>query len=179
MPDAVADFDRRAFQLDHRDGEAVEVDDQIGATFVAALQRHLLGEGEVVGGWVVPIDQVHRFVRGGDRGLHVDAVAQQRVGAQVGLIKRSAGHLDRLHQARQGGVDLGVRITAGGEVGAQQVGLDTAVARTARPVAEVPVAEAALVLWRGYVGREAVLRDALAAGTFRHGPPPTCPTSHP
>ena len=179
LPDAVADFDRGAFQFDHRDGEAVEVDDQIGAPFVATLQGHLFGEGEVVGGGVFPVDQVHRLVRGGDRGLHIDAVAQQRVGAQVGLIERGAGHLDHLHQARQGGVDLVIGIAAGREVRAQQVRLDATVVRAARPVAKVPVAETALVLRRGDVGREAVLRDAFAAGTFRHAPPPTHPTPRP
>src|SRR5581483_2677219 len=45
---AVGDLDRAAFELDHRDGDAVEVEHDVRSAFMPAAQRHLLGEGEVV-----------------------------------------------------------------------------------------------------------------------------------
>ena len=39
---------RLFFQLQHADGNAVDVEHEIGPPVVAALERDLLGEGEVV-----------------------------------------------------------------------------------------------------------------------------------
>ena len=65
---AVGDLDRAALEFDHRDGDAVEVEHDVRPALVAALERHLLGEREVVLLRVLPVHQMHRLVRlpGGD-----------------------------------------------------------------------------------------------------------------
>ena len=51
---AIAHLDRAAFQFDHPDGDAVQVDDQVGPALVTAAQGHFLGDGEVVASQGVP-----------------------------------------------------------------------------------------------------------------------------
>ena len=48
LPDAVADGDAAVLQLDHADGDAVDVEHEVGPPLVVAAQRHFLGDGEVV-----------------------------------------------------------------------------------------------------------------------------------
>jgi hypothetical protein len=93
---AIGHLHRAALQLDDHDGDAVEVDDEVGPAFVAALECHFLGQREVVVLRVCPVDQVHRLKRlaGGD--LHLDPVAQQAVGAEVRLVARQL----RVHLAQ-------------------------------------------------------------------------------
>ena len=40
--------DAAVLQLQHADGDAVDVEHQVGPPLVVALERHLLGDGEVV-----------------------------------------------------------------------------------------------------------------------------------
>ena len=63
LPHAVGWFHRAASELDDRDGEAVQVKDDIGAPAVAPLQGQLLGQHDVVFLGTHPVDQVYRFVR--------------------------------------------------------------------------------------------------------------------
>ena len=121
---------------------------------------------------MLPVDQVHRLVRlaGGD--LHRHAVAQELVGAQVGLVERDAGRVGGGLQLLQGGGDVGGGVAAGRQVVAQQRRLDGAVVLPLVPLAEVAVAEAVGPRRVGEQGDDAVLRLALGAGLLRHGPPP-------
>ena len=165
---AVGDLDRTALQLDDADGDAVQVKDEVGTPLVAAAQGHFLGEGEVVLLRVLPIHQMHRVVRlsGGD--LHRHAVAQQLVGAQVGLIQGDAGGVRGGHQLLQGGGNVRLGIAAALQVRPEQFRLDAAVVLPLVPLAEVVVAEA---IGTGLVreqGDDAVLRLAFGAGLFRH-----------
>ena len=48
LPDAVADGDAAVLQLQHADGDAIDVQHEVGPPLVVALERHLLGDGEVV-----------------------------------------------------------------------------------------------------------------------------------
>ena len=109
---AIRNLNRTALQFDDADGDAVQVKDDVGAPLVAAAQGHFLGQGKVVVLRVLPIHQMHRFVRlaGGD--LHRHAVAQQLVGAQVGLIQRDAGGVGSGHQLLQGGGNVRLGIAA-------------------------------------------------------------------
>jgi hypothetical protein len=68
---------------------------------------------------VLPVDQVNRLVRlpGGDLNRH--AVAQQLVGAQVGLIERDSSGVRRGFQLLQRGGDVGVGVAALLEVRSQ------------------------------------------------------------
>ena len=165
---AVGHLHRAALELDHRDGDAVEVEHDVRPPLVAALERHLLGEREVVLLRVLPVHQVHRLVRlaGGD--LHRHAVAQELVGAQVRLVERDAGGIRRRLQLLQRGGDVGGGIAAGREVLAQQRRLDRAVVLALAPVAEIAVAEAVGPRRVGEQRDDAVLRAALGAGLLRH-----------
>jgi hypothetical protein len=71
---AVGNFDRTPLQLDHGEGDAVEVKDKVRPPLVTAAQGHFLGH------------------------LHGHTVAQQLVGAQVGLVKGDAGGLCGGHE---------------------------------------------------------------------------------
>lgn len=104
-----------------------------------------------------PVDQLHRVVGLACGDLHRHAITQQLVGAQVGLIGRDAGDVHRDFQLLQGGVDMGGRITACAQIGAQQVAFDGAVVVALAPVAQVFVAQAAGVLRGGEQIRHAVL----------------------
>ena len=130
------------------DGDAVEVEHDVGPALVAALQRHLLGQREVVLLRVLPVDQMHRLVRlaGGD--LHRHAVAQQLIGAQVGLIERDAGRVGGGLQLLQGGGNVRRRSSRGpsGWRASSSVSM-AAVVRSLVPLAEVAVAEAVGTRW--------------------------------
>ena len=77
---------------------------------------------------------------GGD--LHRHAVAQQLVGAKVGLVERDAGGVGGGLQLLQRGGDVGGGIAAGLQIFAQQRGLDGAIVLALVPLAEIAVAEA-------------------------------------
>ena len=164
-----ADLHRAALEFDHGDGDAVEVKDEVGPPLVAAAQGHFLGEREVVLLRVLPVHQMHRLVRlpGGD--LHRHAVAQQLVGAQVGLVERDARGVGGGLQLLQGGGDVRGGVAAGCQVVAEDRRLDGAVVLPLAPLAEVAVAEAIGPRLVREQGDDAVLRLALGAGLFRHG----------
>ena len=103
---AVGQLHRAALELDHRDGEAVEIEHDVWPALIAALQRHLFGQREVVLLRVLPVDQVHRLVRLTRSDLHRHAVAQELVGAQVGLVERDAGRVGGGLQLLQSGGDV-------------------------------------------------------------------------
>ena len=60
-----------------------------------ALERDLFCQREVVVFWVGPVNQMHSVMGLAGSGLHRHAVAQQLVGAQVGLVERDAGGISR------------------------------------------------------------------------------------
>jgi hypothetical protein len=78
---------------------------------------------------VRPVDQVHRPVRLARGDLHRHTVAQELVGAQVGLVEHDA--------RRVGGGDVRGRLPAGSQFVAQKRRLDAAVVRPLSPFAEV------------------------------------------
>ena len=169
LPDAVADLHRAAFQLDHADGKAVEIEYDVGSPFVAASQRHLFRQREVVFLGVVPVDEVHGLV-GLTRGdLHRHAVAQELIGAEVRLVERAAGRIGSGLELLEGGGNMGVGIAAALEVVAQARRLDCAVVLPLAPVAEVAVAKVVGTRRIAEQGDDAVLCLAFGAGLLRHG----------
>ena len=68
----------------------LDVQDEVRSTLVAPLQRYLLGQREVILLRVFPVDQVDRLMRLARSDLHRHAVAQELVGAKVGLVQRDA-----------------------------------------------------------------------------------------
>ena len=61
LPDAIADGDAAVLQLQHADGDAVDVEHEVRASLVVAGERHFLGDGEVVLLWFCPVDEVDDF----------------------------------------------------------------------------------------------------------------------
>ncbi len=90
LPDAVADGDAAVLQLQHADGDAVHVQHEVGPPLVVALERHLLGDGEVVLLRLVPVDEVDGFRDLARLDLHRHAVAQQAVDGLVVAVERAA-----------------------------------------------------------------------------------------
>ena len=167
---AVGDLNRTPLQFDNADGDAVQVEDDVRPALEAAAQSHFLGEGEVVfvNALRIPLHKMHRVVRfsGGD--LNRDAVAQELIRAQAGLIQRDSGGVHGGHQVLQGGGNVRLGIVAPLQICPKQVRLDATVVRALVPLAEVTVAEA---IGPGLVreqGDDAVLRLAFGAWDFRH-----------
>ena len=167
----VGHLHRAALEFQHRDGQAVQVEDDVRPPLQVAAQGHLLGQGEVVCLRMVPVDQVHGLVRPAHGHLHRYAVAQQVVGAQVGLVQGDAGGVGRGLELLQGRADLRRRMAPFAQVLAQQVALDGPVVCARAPVAEIAVAER---VGPGLVGEQAddpVLGRAFRAGLVNHGHP--------
>lgn len=89
LADAVADAAPTVLQFQHGDGQPVQVEHQVRPPLVATLQRHFLGQREIVVLRLRPIDQMHRL--GHPAGLDLDrhAVAQQLVHRLVVGVQRA------------------------------------------------------------------------------------------
>ncbi len=70
-------------QLQHAHGQAVDVEHQIGPALVVALERHLLGNREVVLARLVPVDEMNRFRNLAGLDLDRHPVAQELVDGLV------------------------------------------------------------------------------------------------
>ena len=102
-------------------------------------------------------------------GLHRHAVAQQLIGAQVGLIERDARGVRRSFQLLQSGGNMRLGVAPLLQVFPQQRSLDGAVVGALVPIPEVAVAEA---VGSGLIREErddAVLRAAFGSRLLRHG----------
>ena len=83
----------------------------------------------------MPVNQVHGFVRDPCGHLHRHAIAQQLVGAQVGLVQGDAGYISSGLQLLQRLCYVCRRITALLQIGAQQIHFNGAVALALAPIA--------------------------------------------
>ncbi|MNR22227.1 hypothetical protein D3C85_1391690 [compost metagenome] len=92
---------RTALELNHADGDTVEINHQIRAALKATAQGHFFGNGEIIVLRVLPINQMHRFVGLPNGYLYRYAVTQQLVGTQISLIQRDASGINRSHQPLQ------------------------------------------------------------------------------
>jgi len=164
----VGDLHRAALEFQHDDGDAVQVENKVGPAFVAASQRHLLGEGKVVVLRVFPIHQMDLLVGPACGDLHRDAVAEELVGAQVGLIQRDSRGIGGGQQLLQGGGNVCVGIAPFAQVRTEQVRLNAAVVRARMPVAKVVIAEAIGAALIGEQGHHPLLGVAFGAGAIRH-----------
>ena len=117
---------------------------------------------------MLPVDQFDRDMRPAGRGLHLDPIAQQLIGAQVGRVEGDAGGVGGGEELLQGGGNLGCAIAAALEVGGQQLRLDRPVMRPRVPVAQVTIAEAAACRGCGEERDHAVLRQPFGARSVRH-----------
>ena len=156
LPDAVADGDAAVLQLQHADGDAVDIEHEVRPPLVVALERHLLGDGKVVLLRLIPVDEVDGFRDLARLDLHRHAVAQQVVDGLVVAVEAAAVVVRLGAQLVDGHVDLRRGVAAFGQVSREQPFLDVAVAVAVGPVAEVAVAQ--------FVAEQG--DDAVLGGTF-------------
>ena len=140
LPDPVADAHRAALQLDHRDGEPVDVEHEVRPPLVLSPERHLLGEGEVVRLGIVPVDQpdLVGVLRGGR--LHVHPVAQQAVDGLVVVVEAAGGVVGLAAESIEHAADLRGRVAPLLEPRPQKALFDLPVLPIG-PVPEEPVAQ--------------------------------------
>ena len=142
LPDAFGDTDIRALQLDDGEGDAVDVEHHVGPLGVLAEHRDFLGDDEVIGVRIAPVDQPDRHRWVADARLHLDAVAQQFVDLAVRLVQAVAGaDSGSFLELVDGAGDQGVGVAARFEVLGEQRLFDVRVALAVLPVAAVLVAE--------------------------------------
>ena len=145
LADAFGHRDGGAFQLDHGEGDAVDVEHEVGALGVGArvvrLDGDFLGDAEVVALGVFPVDQPDIAGLLARVGAHLDAVAQQLVHGAVAVVQALDAVVGGLFQVEyRAACECGVHALRQ-EKSPQQGGLDVAVVGAVGPVAEVGVAE--------------------------------------
>ena len=133
---------RRTLQLQHAQGEAVDVEHEVGPLGILLGNRHLLGEGEVVVVGSRPVDQPDSHVLLACVRLHLHAVAEQAIDLTIGVVEGlAAAECRGLTEFKQHlGDDLVAVALARQPVGKQRF-LDVAVAGAIFPVTEVGVAK--------------------------------------
>ena len=157
LADAIADADAAVFEFQHADGEAVDIQHQIGAALIPAMQGDFFGEGEVVLFRRIPVDQLDGFGDLPGFGFDRHAVAQQVVDGLVVAVERAVAVVGIGVEFVERGVDLGNGIPTVGQEGAQVIFPDVAVLEIGS-VAEIAIAE--LVAEQG---DDAVLGDTFGA----------------
>ena len=141
LADALAGADVRALELDDTKRDAVDVEHDVRALVVLALDRDLLGDDEVVRVRVAPVDEPDGLEVLADVALDLHAVAQQVVDLAVGVVERLAGsQRDSCQELLDGATDELLVDTAGEQVLTKQRLVDVGVVLVLQ-VAAVLVAE--------------------------------------
>jgi len=165
LADALADRHGGPLELQHAQRNAVDVERQVGPLARLALDRDLLGHGEVVAFRVLPIHQPDGL-RGLAGLLDLDPVAQQLVDRAVGVVEAAPfAQRGGLLQLVQRAVNRPLVVAALFQPGAQQRRLDVAVVRPVGPVPQVGVAE--LVAQQA---DDAILDEAFFITDVHHAP---------
>ena len=144
LTNAVADGRAAVFQFDHADGDAVDVQHQIGPPLVAVqsvAQGDFLGNRKIVAPRLRPIDQLDGFSDFARLHLHRHAVAQQAVDRLIVVVEAAVGVVRFGAQQMQGTADLLRRIARFGQVNSERIFFDVAVAVALGPIAERAVAQ--------------------------------------
>ena len=167
LADAVADTHAAVLQLKNADGDAIHIQHDVGPALVVPLERHFLGNGEIVPLGLSPVDEMDGFRRCAHLGLHGYAVTQQVVDSLVVTVESAAVVVGFGAEFVESRVDLQWRVTALGQPCREQELLNVAVAAAVRPVAEILVAQLVLEqgddpILRGAFG----LADVAQAGHF-------------
>jgi len=136
LADTIANADPTVLQLDDRDGDAIDVQHQIRPSLKAASERDLLGDGEIIGFGIGPVDQVHRFMVASHLRLYRYAIAEQLIDGLIVFVQGAAGVVRFGVQLVQRHADLCWGAAAPGQPVAQQAVLDLAIVVAVTPVAE-------------------------------------------
>ena len=129
LTDAVADAHAAVLQLQDRNGDAIHIQDDVGAPFLVPLEGHFLGNGEIVPLRLLPVDEVDGFRRLARLGLYGHAVAQQVVDGVVVAVEPTAVVIRFGPESVESRADLRRRVTALGQPCREPAVFDVAVAR--------------------------------------------------
>ena len=150
LTDAFGHRHGRAFQFQHAQRDPVDINHHVRALAktlavrCARLDRHLFGDGEMVGGGVFPVDQPDRLGLLAHIGLYLHAIAQQVIDGAVDVIQAARLVGGHACQVRYGLGDQGGGVTLGLKMGAQTGGFDVGVSSAVSPVAQIVIAKLVL-----------------------------------
>ena len=142
LPNALGHRHCRSLQLQHAQGDAIDVEHEVGPSGVFPGNANLLGDGKVVVARVRPVDQIDGLGLLPDVWTHLDAVAEEAIHLAVGVVERFVA-------AERGGLvqcveclvsDFGAMPLPRQPV-AERFLLDIGVVAPPLPVAEVRIAE--------------------------------------
>ena len=142
LANALGHGHRRAFQLQDAQGDAIDVEHEVGPPGVLPEDSHLLGDSEVVVSGGRPVDQRNRDELLAGSRLDIHAVSQQAVDLAVGFVEGLAASERRgLVQLEQRLGNDPVAVTLAPQPAAEAGLLDVAVFPLVLPVGEIGVAE--------------------------------------
>ncbi len=145
LADAFADFFAAVFEFDDADRNTVDVEHNIGAFFFFAVEGNFFGDREVVGFWVLPVNELNGFGVLAGGGFDLDAVAQEFVDFFVVVVEASSGFVGGAVEFVEGLADLVGSVALLGEVGGEEGCFDVAVELSCFLGAVLPVAEIGVV----------------------------------
>ena len=144
LADAIADAHTAALEFDHANGNPIHIEHDVRTTLLLSIEGDFLGDREIIGFWVVPINQ-------GDRGcgliggsLYLHPVAKQGIDATVGFIEAHLADIGCAAELIESTADLRFAVAAALQGGAEDGLFDVAVASALLPVAQVAVAQLVL-----------------------------------
>lgn len=145
LADAFFDGDAALFQFQHTEGDAVDIEHDVGPFVVGAFDGDFFGNGEVVVVGVLPVDQGYGLGLLARPGFDFDPIAELAVDGFVGIVKAIAIAQDGGQvKFPQGFGNQSIADALAGEPLAEQVRLDVAIVGAGFPVAEVGVPQMGL-----------------------------------
>ena len=141
LTDAIADAHAAVLQLQNGDSDAIHIQHDVGPPLLVPLERHLLGNSEIVLLRLLPVDEVDGFRHLARLGLHGHAVAQQVVDSVVVAVKPAAVVIRFGAESVESRADLRRRVTALVQPCREQALFDVAVAVAVSPVADIAVVQ--------------------------------------
>lgn len=142
LADAFPDGDAGAFEFQDTEGDAVNVNNKIGAFFVFAFDGDFFGEGKVIIFRIFPVNQPNGLVMLACAFFIFYAVAQQSINGFVGIVEVSAfAEGGGLVELAEGFGDQDIVDALLAKPLAEEFGFDVAVVGTVFPVAEVAIAQ--------------------------------------
>ena len=141
LADALTDGDAAALEFQHANRQAIDIEHQIRPPLQGAAQGDFLGDGEVIGLGVGPIDQVDGgggLIHGG---LDLHAIAQQAEDPLVGFVETALAGICGLSQLVEGTADLRCAVALGLQMLREDGRIDKAVVSPFGAVAPIVIAQ--------------------------------------
>ena len=141
LADALTNGDAAALEFQHPNRQAIDIEHQIGPPLQGAAQGDFLGDGEVIGFGVGPIDQVDGgggLIHGG---LDLHAIAQEAVDPLVGFVETALAGICGLSHLEKGTADLRCAVALDLQVLREDGCIDKAVVSPFGAVAPIAIAQ--------------------------------------